>query len=497
MSYKSNMELSKSDYMQFLRHPALLWLKKHDKSKLPPIDASTQAMFDAGHAFEAYAEALFPEGVSLGFSDYDGYRSLPRRTSEALEGGAHTIFQGRFSHEQMTFICDIIHKIGEKTLDLFEIKSSTSAKDEHIYDLAFQTMVLEDLGYEVRNIAVIHVNNEYVRAGNINPEEITSTTDVTEQVKAELPSTRNLAEQALKVMSNQEIPDISPSHVGLKYFDDYIQVYRNLVELDDYSIYDLASIGPKKVGELEKLGIKYINQIPDDFKLTDKQRLQVAVTKSGEPIIKSTEIKQFIETLEYPLYFLDYETMMGAVPYVDGTRPYQQIPFQYSLHVIDKPGAEPRHLAYLNTDKSNPVESLSKQLQDQIGEEGSVITWNMRFEKACNKTLGNLAPKYEHFYNTLNDRIVDLMKPFSDGLYVHKDFKGSASINYVLPVLVPELSYKDLEIQEGGSAQRLWMEAVLDDKHDGNKDEILDNLLKYCELDTLAMVKVFEVLNRL
>lgn len=489
------MELSKSEYMQSLKHPALLWLKKHDKSKLPPVDAATQAMFDAGNAFEAYAEALFPEGVTIGFDNYASYKTQPRRTQDALNDGAHTIFQGRFIHQQMTFICDIVHKVGEKLLDLYEIKSSTSAKEEYIFDLAYQTMVLQDLGYEVRNIYVIHVNNEYVRKGNIDPEKITATTAVSEKVKEKLESTRKLATRAVKIMESREIPDISPSHARLKSLDEYMKVYRNLVDVPEGSIYDLVSIGVEKIGELEKLGINMIVDIPDDFELTAKQLLQVEVTKSGETKIKKAEIKEFLNSFEYPLYFLDYETMMSAVPYFDGTRPYQQIPFQYSLHIIDEPGAEPRHSAYLHEDNSNPAENLSKQLKDHIGETGTVITWNMKFEKSCNITLGRLAPEYEKFYHELNGRIVDLMTPFSTGLYAHKDFKGSASIKNVLPVLVTKLSYKELEIQEGSSAQRLWMEAVLDNKHDGDKHKIIENLLEYCKLDSLAMLKIFDTLR--
>lgn len=497
MNPNNKMELSKSGYMQFLKHPALLWLAKYDKTKLPPVDAATQAIFDAGHAFEAYAESLFPEAALIGFNDYDEYKSMPERTQAALENGAHTIFQGRFSHEAYTFICDIVHKVGEKALDLYEIKSSTAAKDDHIYDLAYQAMILEDKGYEVQNVAVIHVNSGYVRQGNIDPVQLTAITDVTERVRGEMQNTRRLAEGALKIMSSSEIPDISPSRARLKSFDDYMKVYRNLVEVAEGSIYDLVSIDAEKAGELEKLGIKNIIDIPDDFHLTTKQRLQVMVTKSGEPMINKKAIAEFIDSLEYPLYFLDYETMASAVPYFDGTKPYQQLPFQYSLHVIDEPGAKLRHMAYLHSENSNPAESLSKQLKEQVGENGTVLTWNMMFEKSCNKTLGALAPEFEQFYKDLNWRIVDLMEPFATGLYAHKDFKGSASIKNVLPVLVPELSYKELEIQEGSSAQRLWMEAVLDDRHDGDKDKILADLLKYCELDTLAMVRIFEVLNKL
>jgi hypothetical protein len=168
--------------MLFLKHPAWLWVKKHDPSKIPPVDDNTQAMFDAGHQFEPYAESLFPEGVSLGFSDYDEYQSLPQRTLDAIEHGAQVLFQPRFNWGEYTCICDIVSFIGDKELDLYEIKASTSAKPEHEFDLAFQRAVIEGNGYSVRNVHVIHVNNQYIRHGEIEADKLTKFSDITEAV---------------------------------------------------------------------------------------------------------------------------------------------------------------------------------------------------------------------------------------------------------------------------------------------------------------------------
>jgi len=489
------MQLSKSDYMLFLRHPAWLWLKKHDPKKLPLVDAATQAIFDTGHAFEPYAEQLFPGGVQIGFSNYNEYKSLPKRTTEALDGGATTIFQGRFEYEQLTFICDVIQVVGDKTVDLIEIKSSTKAKVDHEFDLAFQMVVLEGCGFTVRNISVVHVNNQYVRQGDIDAHQLTATTDITEAVKAKRESTKKYIAEAVKVAKSSTIPDISPSLAKLGSFTDWLAIYRLLTDVEPDSIYDLCSVGAKNVGELEKLGISRLADIPDDFKLTSKQTLQQQATKLDKPIIEQGKIKVFLDSLVYPLYFFDYETMMNLVPYFDGMRPYQQYPFQYSLHILDSAEAELRHVEYLHKDHSNPVAELSKALQSQIGDTGSVITWNMSFEKGCNDRIGSMLPEYTEFYQKLNDRIVDLMMPFAEGWYADKAFKGSASIKQVLPVMVPDLSYKTLGIQEGTAAQRLWMEAVLDGKRDGEKEQILSDLSKYCGLDTYAMVAIYRKLK--
>lgn len=450
------MQLSKSDYMLFLKHPAWLWVKKNDPKKIPPVDENTQAMFDAGHQFEPYAESLFPEGVSLGFSDYDEYRSLPQRTQDAIARGDQVLFQPRFEWQDFTCICDIVSFVGENEVDLYEIKASTKAKPEHEYDLAFQTAVLEGSGLKVRNISVIHVNNQYVRNGEIKADEITSFTDVTEQVRAKDIATQKHMAQAILVAQSPTMPDPDPSLAKLGSKNDWMPIYQNIVGKNE---------------EIE--------------------------SKHTEPKIDKESIKQFLGELEYPLYFLDYETMSGLIPYFDGHRPYQQVPFQYSLHILESPDAELTQKEYLHRENSDPSRPLAEQLIKDIGDKGSVIVWFEGFEKARNTELGEMLPEYKEAMEAINSRVVDLMIPFKLKWYDDPRFNGSASIKQVLPVLCPHLSYKELGIQEGGSAQRLWMEAILDEKRADQKDQILDDLIEYCGLDTLAMVEIYNCLKEL
>jgi hypothetical protein len=200
--------------------------------------------------------------------------------------------------------------------------------------------------------------------------------------------------------------------------------------------------------------------------------------------------------LTYPLYFFDYETCADVIPPYDGTKPFQQVPVQYSLHILDAPNGELRHAEYLHTTPDHPGNALSEALSKEIGPTGSIIVWYAPFESGRNAELAEALPKYRDFYLDLNARMVDLMLPFSEGMYVHPAFGGSASIKKVLPVLVPELSYKDQAVQEGLTAQRLWKEAVLWGKgSQSQKDTLFKDLLSYCELDTLAMVRIFERLS--
>ncbi len=449
------MMISKSDYMLFLKHPAWLWVKKNAPEKIPQVDENTQAMFDAGHQFEPYVESLFDSGVTLGFDDYEEYLSLPSRTLQAIESGTKVLFQPRFEWQEYTCICDIVEFVAPKAINLYEIKSSTSVKLEHLFDLAFQKAVLEGCGYEVRQVKVAFVNNKYVRHGEINAKELSVIEDVTEKVAEKGDVTAESMPLALETASSQQMPDPDPALTKFGYKNEWLKIYKNIVDVPepDYS--------------------------------------------NARPTINRPAIKEFLSQLTFPLYFLDYETMSGLIPYFDGQRPYQQVPFQYSLHILQSPSAELTHKEYLRQNNSDPTRPLTEQLIKDIGAEGSVIVWFEGFEKARNSELGEMLPEYQEALQAINNRVVDLMIPFQSKMYDDPRFNGSASIKQVLPVLCPELSYKELDIQEGASAQRLWMEAVLDGKHPKDKEKILSGLLEYCKLDTLAMVEIYRVLDRL
>ncbi|OGI87762.1 hypothetical protein A2995_00590 [Candidatus Nomurabacteria bacterium RIFCSPLOWO2_01_FULL_33_24] len=492
------MTISKSEYIMFLKHPAWLWLKKHDKEKIPEPNAILQALFDDGKLFEEYAEKLFPHGVKLGFTGYGDYLSLPKRTQELLDKGEKTIFQGRFEANDITCIVDVLDRVKDNTFDLYEIKSSTKAKIDHEHDLAFQVIVLEKRGLKIRNISVIHVNNEYQRDGKIDVKQLTTITNLNEEVREKIEITKEKIKMAHEIVAQKEMPDPSPRYVGLGALKDWMEIYEIIKgKPEKYSIYNLCSPGVKRLGELEDLGVKLISDIPDDFNLTIKQQRQTMVTKNGSRHLEKESIKSFLNELKYPLYFLDYETFSGVIPAFDGIRPYQQIPFQYSLHILRSPEAELEHKEYLHTENTNPIKPLVEQLKKDIGTKGSILVWYQVFEKGRNKEMGEMFPVYKDFLTEINERIVDLMIPFADGWFCDKEFFGSASIKKVLPVIIPNLSYQELDIQEGNTAQRKWMETIIDGKNSDLKEKIMNNLIEYCKLDTLAMSEIFKYLHNL
>lgn len=270
-----------------------------------------------------------------------------------------------------------------------------------------------------------------------------------------------------------------------------MEIYVNVMGAPDrYSIYNLSGIKPDQIAAFEDAGIRTMEMIPDNADLTERQAPQVAVTKSNQRLIQREEVRGFLSNFSYPLYFLDYETFSDVLPPFDGLRPYQQLPFQYSLHVIAEPGGNAIHREYLHAESSNPVASLVSRLRKDIGDQGSVIVWYAPFEKGRNQDMAAMLPERAPFLESLNERVVDLMIPFKSGWFVDRDFLGSSSIKKVLPVLVPELTYDGLAISNGEVAQQTWMDLFLRNKSQAASDTVLDDLRRYCELDTLAMVRI-------
>ena len=497
------MTISKSDYMLFLRHPAWLWLKKHQPERLPQPDANLQAVFDTGHLFEVYAEQLFDNSVKLGFSGYEQYLSLPSKTETLLEQHTPVILQGRLEVDGLTCIFDVLQRFDEQTLNLIEIKSSTKAKDEHFYDLAFQALTLERLGWRVGEISIVHVNNDYVRQGEIDPQQLCARTEVTKEVKALLPTTKKLVEQAWAVLEQEQAPSFSPTLVNqegvkdTKWFGNWLEIYRHLhPDLDAYSIYHLAGANKDLLSELEEQGIQLLVDIPLATKLNPKQIAQIETTRSGERLINQPAIREFLDSLQYPLYFFDYETLSSAIPFFDGMKPYQDYPFQYSLHVISEPGAAVKHFEYLHSANTNPMPDLIAKLKSDLGDRGSILAWNKVYEEKCNNTMAGLYPESASFLEQINQRLVDLMLVFKQLYFVDKDFKGSASLKSVLPVLAPESSYHDLNVSDGLLARRLWTNTILLDKNGAEREAILQDLSDYCTLDTFGMVRILQELRK-
>ena len=492
--YHTHMKwLTKSDYLKFLIHPAYLWLQKHAKDRLPPFDEVTQAIVDAGNEIEAVARRLFPDGALVASLFEDSVRD----TQAYVKAGERTIFQAAVLTDRRLYAkADVLTRNTDGSWDLHEIKSSTKEKPEHIHDLAFQKNAFEISGYEIRRTRLVHINNHYVRRGELEPDKLFASIDVTAKVEAAMAATRRRIEEALDVIALPQCPDDNPTLARNWY--GWRDIYRHLhPELPPDSIYNLTRLDGPQVRALATLGVTDMAAIPANFELKPPQYAQVETLRTGKPIVHARKIQHHLSRLAFPLYFFDYETVGGGLPPYDGLRPYQQAPFQYSLHILRAPGATLEHREFLATTQHNPMPALLGQLQRDIGPQGSVVVWYKDFEGGVNTAMGRIYPEHAAFLQNLNSRLYDLMEIFSNFYYVDVEFGGSASIKSVLPVLVPEMHYGELEIQRGDVASVRWSQAVGEQLAAGEAAKILEDLRTYCRQDTLAMVRIYEFLMNL
>ena len=479
--------------MLFLRHPAWLWLKRNDPTKLPGIPLSAQHRVDEGYEFEEFAEQLFSSAKKIGFKDIGEYNTMLSRTSAAWSSGAHCVIQGKYQFGEITCITDILEDDGDGYV-LTEIKSSSSAKPEHELDLAFQRVVLEGAGYNIHTCRVAHVNSGYIREGEIDANKLVAFTDVTDNVEKLIEKTKSDIDRAIAVVNSKNIPDIDPLLATSDAFHEWLGIRKTLEpHLGKDSIYHLPKIGSGVTKKLLKNNIIRIRDIKDSSFLSHGTAKYWKANELGGRYISKSQVKNFLDAMIYPIYYLDYEASSNAVPLWNHTTPYQQVPFQYSLHTKRDPNAALEHCDYLHKGKDNPMDGLLKKLSQDIAGFGSVIVWNKSFEMDRNTEMAKYAPEYKEFLSGINSRVIDLIDPFKGDMITDPAFKGSNSIKDVLPAMVPDCSYNDLKIKDGGTAASEWKAVTLQDGP--NKEEVYADLKKYCERDTEAMVKIHEALS--
>ena len=465
--------LTKTAYLNYLKCPQEFWLSH----KLPllvaePYSLEYEHLRQQGYAVQQMVKKL--------------QRFEPR-------DGVHFDFERPFQTVDLYARCDIVATDkATGAIDLYETKSSSSVKDEHIDDVAFQKLVAERSGSTVARCYVITTNGEYVRRGEIDPEVLFVVTDVTELVDERIPATQQQAKDAAAYLNTVPVPSLVDYCVAKKLDCRFIKLH--FPNLPEYTVFDIAFLKNEKRRQLLAEGFVAIVDVPDDFPLSKKQRIQVEAAKTGAVVIDRQAIAERIDDWEYPLHFLDYETFAYAIPQFEGIKPFQQMCFQYSLHTIDRPGAAPKHFKYLSRGEDDrPPQAMAEHLRQAMsGGIGTVLVWYEAFEKTRNTEMAAMFPEFAPFFEEVNLKTVDLMKIFSDKLYIHPDFRGRSSIKKVLPVVVPKLSYASLGIGDGLTATISWFRAIKWDSMDEEtRQKIFDDLEKYCELDTLAMVEIF------
>ena len=484
--------LSKTKYLDGLKCPKLLWYEYNRKEDLPEIDAATQALFDQGKIVGELAQTLFPGGIKLE-RDY-----MPDKQAEkSLEATnlRKPLFEAGFVFKQAYALADILNPVAKDTWDLIEVKSSSSVKDEHYYDVAFQKYTYEGAGLKIRKCYLMYINNQYVRKGEIEPEKLFATEDVTKQCEELIPEIEENIVDMFEAIQRKDEPRIKVGpHCDKPYSCSLEDICWDFLPAKN-DIFCLYS-GTKKAYELLQRGVLSITDITTDVKLSYKQSIQVSCHRSCTPHIDKKGVKDFLVTLKYPLYFLDFETINPAIPAYDNSRPFEAIPFQYSLYIVKNKDAKPERHSYLAPGDKDPRSKILKQLKTLMGDSGSVIAYNASFEKTTLRHASEAYPEYQGWVASLEERIVDLLTPFRGFLYYHPDQAGSASLKNVLPIMTKS-NYDGMEIADGNMAS-IEYSRVTFGKNIGEEERqrVRASLEKYCDLDTKGMTEVLNELEK-
>jgi hypothetical protein len=472
--------LTKSKYMNGLQCTRLLW--HSNKKRLPEITISDQHKFDQGHEFEEQVKKLYPDSTDLNGL---GFKENLEKTKEAVEN-KNTIFEAGFLIDNLFVRSDLLIP-NEDEWDLYEIKSSTEAKPQHLPDLAFQKYVLEKSGLKINKCFVIFINREYVKQGEINPEELINIEEVTEKIN--MHDIDKHIKQFKEVMNMKEYKDIP---IGQHCNKPYPCPLKSQCWASLPKNHVLQLTNWRQYWHWFAEGIRDIEDLPEDEILKPKDQVIVEAIKENKEIISKEHIKHFLSSLNYPLYHFDFETFDTAIPIFDNSRPYQKMPFQYSLHIEQEDGST-EHNEFLS-EGGDPRIAILKQMKEELGTKGDIVTYNKAFEIGVMRKLALDFPEDRDWLETIIDRVIDLADIFRNFYYYHPSQKGSYSIKKVLPAVTGK-GYDELEIANGADASMLYFLSHITNKLD-NKEEIRKNLLKYCKLDTEGMVWILQELRK-
>ena len=484
--------LSKSRYCNAVQCPKMLWLKTYMPEEFDD-SCMNEAVLQTGNEVGDLAMGIFGEYTEVPFGDL---KEMMRITEELILQKTPVICEASFSFDGLFCSVDILRNLGRNRVELYEVKSSTSLHEIYLEDVSYQAMVLTKLGYHVTRACLIHLNKEYVRLGDLDLNELFTTEDLTDIAR----SRQGIVEEKIAFlkayMRKRKEPD---QPIGVHCFTPYACGFFShcTKELPKPNVFDLRNTQLNTRIRYYEQGLISFADLQSCGNLKKNPAMQVKYELEDLPdLIQKPAIQQFLDTITYPLYYLDFETFQPAIPLYDYCSPYDQIPFQYSLHYQKKKNGKLYHREYLAKPHEDPRRGLAEQLCRDIPEDVCVLAYNMAFEKARIKEMAGLFPDLAPHLMSIFNNMKDLMIPFQQRAWYNRAMQGSYSIKYVLPALYPddpELDYHSLEgVHNGHEASDAFKQM-----HSMDADTLQEYrryLLKYCELDTYAMVKL---LNRL
>ena len=486
--------LSKSKYLSGIQCQKLLWYNYNAKDEIPEVSAGTQAIFDQGHIVGECAKKLFPGGIEVAAGIIDFEKVIEQ--SSKLISERKPLFEAAFKYKNAYARVDILNPIGKNKWDIIEVKSSTQVKDINLHDLALQWYTYSGAGLSLNKCYLMHINNQYVRKGEIDPNKLFIQEDVTDQVLEYLSQVEDKLEEMVSVITKKSYPRIPIGPYCSDPFECPLtgMCWDFLPKNNPFTLYRFKS---ETAFALIKKGVIDVLAFGDDLNLNEKQLIQINSIRSRKPHIDKNGVKLFLKELIYPLYYLDFETIGPALPLFDDSKPYEQIPFQFSLHIQQTPDAKPEHIGFLAQGTDDPRPELLRLLKKHLGSKGSIVTYNASFEKDKLNKATEVYTEHKKWNNDIQGRIVDLLDPFRAFYYYHPSQLGSASIKAVLPAITGK-GYEGMEIADGGTASNEYLRITFGKNvTDTERNKVRKQLEDYCELDTIAMARIVYKLNQI
>uniref|UniRef100_A0A7V2ZHC8 DUF2779 domain-containing protein n=1 Tax=Ignavibacterium album TaxID=591197 RepID=A0A7V2ZHC8_9BACT len=484
--------LSKSSFIRGIQCEKHLYLYKYHYEEMDELSEMQKAIFKRGTEVGILAQKLFPNGINLSPESHTDYNKAIAETEIQIKSGREILYEAAFQFDEVLSVADIL--VNKKSgLKVYEVKSSTSVTDVYLLDAALQYWVIKNSGYKVNDFSIVYINNQYVRKGELDLNQLFVIESVLEEIIPLQKFVGENIERLKKVLSQSEIPKID---IGEHCYNPYVCGFYNYCRkhIPENSIFDLSGVQLAAKYDMYRKGIVSLNEVTDEIRLPRNAKIQIEVFKNGKNLIDKEAIKEFLQGINYPLYFMDFETFQPAIPMFDNSRPYMQIPFQYSLHYKENKNSPLQHYEFLAEAKGDPRIPFIEKLLKDSSHKGDILVYNKSFEITRLKEISEVFPEYKLQIEKLIGRIKDLIVPFQKKYYYTNEMKGSYSIKYVLPALVPELNYDALAISEGGLAS-LTFESLYEEKDDNVINEKRQQLLEYCKMDTFAMVKILEKLE--
>ena len=486
------IKLSKSKFVAGCQCFKRLYLQVRKPELAAEPDGATVAIIEQGREVGLLARQLFPGGVEVPNDNLD---QAIRATRELIANReVPAIFEGTFEHGGVLVRVDIMQRRRDSRWRLIEVKSTTDVRDHHVPDVAIQHRVVRRSGVDLASSCIAHVNRAYIyQGGPIDVHRFFRVRNVTRHVEKLEPRLAAEIRSQFRVVQMDEAPNISAGRhctepVTCEFFD-----LCNPPLPDDH-VLKLPRIHASEVAKLVALGIQSIHKIPENYPLTGRLRRACASVQTGKPWF-SPELSASLKGLTYPLAYMDFETVNPCVPRFSGMRPYDQLPFQWSVHIQTKAGAEPTHHEFLAKDASDPRPAFVSALCDALGDSGSIVVYHQQFESQRLSELGSWFPEFADQINAIQDRLSDLLPIIRNHVY-HPAFAGSYSLKSVLPSLVPEMTYDGMGVANGQDAGLAWERLIRGGLDQAESERMRKALLDYCGLDTLGLVRLVEIIRR-